>query len=156
LSRDALYNLHEIAQDLDSVHYIQTFPDLSVIMYSPKLMLIFKSLLSKSTPPDLPLQQLSYDTTFNLGDFYVSILIFRETSFTQTPVIPLAFMIHERKLTTTHVQFFNQMKSVCPEIGSATNLIIVTDQELSIRKAIVAAYPDVHMFLCWNHVIQVS
>jgi len=154
LTRDALYNLHELSYDFDFVHHITTFPDLSIILYDPALMSTFKSLLSTSYT-DLPTQQLTYDTTFNLGDFFLSVLLFRNTNFDEQPVIPLAYLIHERKLTSTHTQFFAHMKTVCPEIGTAKNVVIITDQELSIRQGIRAAYPDVRLFLCWNHVLQV-
>ena len=46
-------------------------------------------------------QLISYDTTFQLGDFYLSPLIFRHTLFTQKPCIPALFLLHERKLTIT-------------------------------------------------------
>lgn len=36
-------------------------------------------------------------TTFNLGDFYVTPLIFSHFLFKNRPSIPLAFLIHERK-----------------------------------------------------------
>ena len=37
---------------------------------------------------------LSYDTTFEMGDFYVSVLTYGQNEFEETPVIPLMFMIH--------------------------------------------------------------
>ena len=156
LSRDALYNLYELSFDIDFVHDIHAYPNLSVIMYDPSAITTFNSLLSTATPPDLPTQQLSYDTTFKLGDFYVSVIVFRETEFTQNPVIPLAYYIHERKKNETHSHFFNYMTAVLPELHRATNAIIITDQEAAIRQAIAAAFPTVPLFMCWNHVIQVS
>ena len=39
---------------------------------------------------------LSYDTTFQLGDFYVSLLIFRHIIFKERPCIPAMFLLHER------------------------------------------------------------
>ena len=36
----------------------------------------FKNLLDRD---DLPPQWLSYDTTFNMGDFYLSVLVYKET-----------------------------------------------------------------------------
>jgi hypothetical protein len=45
---------------------------------------------------------MSYDTTFNLGDFYVSVLVAQIGSFVQQPVIPVAFVIHERKFQSVH------------------------------------------------------
>jgi len=152
LTRDALFNLHEFAIDSNFVQHITTFPDLSIVLYNPSIIDIFKSTLSGN----LRTQQLSYDTTFNLGDFYVSVLLFRETSLVSSPVIPLAFLLHERKLRNTHEEFFRQIRAICPEINTASNLIIVTDQELAITKAIRTCFPDVPMFLCWNHVLQVN
>ena len=119
-------------------------------MYSDETIQVFSETLKNS---DLP-QQLSYDTTFNLGDFYVSILLFRQTEFVSRPVIPLAFMIHERKTTKTHEIFWQHMKSVCPEMQSSKQVLIVTDQEKSITEAIHRSFPEMPYFLCWNHILQ--
>ena len=45
---------------------------------------------------------LSYDTTFQLGNFYISPLLFRHTIFSNKPTILAIFMLHERKKTETH------------------------------------------------------
>lgn len=156
LSNDALYNLHELAQDSDFVHKITTYPDLEVIMYDRRIIATFKSLLSTSWTSDYPMQQITYDTTFNLGDFYVSVLLFRETEFNENPVIPLAFYIHERKLLSTHEEFFRHMKAVIPEVDQAANVFMVTDSEAAITSAIQSNMPHLKTFLCWNHVIQVT
>ena len=37
---------------------------------------------------DLPYQCLSYDTTFDMGDFYLSVLTFRQTEFENTRSCP--------------------------------------------------------------------
>ena len=70
LTHDALYNLHEFANDSEFVHRITTHPDLSVVMYSPNVVDIFQDMLSA----DIQIQThiLSYDITFCLGDFYLS------------------------------------------------------------------------------------
>ena len=51
-------------------------------------------------------QLLSYDTTFNLGDFYVSLPIFRNVIF-KKPCIPVAFLIHENKQKDTQENSLN-------------------------------------------------
>lgn len=51
-SRDALFNLHELAQDSNFIRHITTYPDLSVILYHPDVVKIFKNTLS--TSGDLP------------------------------------------------------------------------------------------------------
>jgi len=126
LTRDALFNLHEIAQDSDFVHKIVTYPDLIVVLYSPEIMSQFNTLMSA----DHAQQTLSYDTTFCLGDFYLSPLLFRHTDFDPAPVIPLAYLLHERKTQATHEEFFREISSICPTLrGEASNVLIVTDQE---------------------------
>ena len=150
LSRDALYNLHEIAYDTDFVRHITSHPDLTLVMWMDETIQVFRDTLRKTNC----VQRLSYDTTFCLGDFYVSVLLFSETEFMNEPVIPLAFMIHERKTTKTHDIFWQHIKSVCPELNTSKQVIIVTDQEKSIIDAIQRSFPNLQHFLCWNHVIQ--
>ena len=72
LSHDALYNLHELSYDIpDFVHKIVTFPDLIVVCGIKRFLMECNRLLAlHSTLPSS--QLLSYDTTFQLGDFYLS------------------------------------------------------------------------------------
>ena len=94
LTYDALYNLHELAYDLDSFAFkISTFPDLLVIC-GLKSMLVELETISQLK---LHSQLLSYDITFQLGDFYVSTLLFRHTLFSPSPVMPSCFVLHEQK-----------------------------------------------------------
>ena len=79
ISHDALYNLHELALDMPGfIHLIHTHPDLVCVLGKKALLdqldrvLVLDSISS---------QLLSYDATFQLGDFYVSILSFRHTLF---------------------------------------------------------------------------
>jgi len=99
--------------------------------------------------------QLTYDTTFNLGDFYLSILLFWQTEFVGAPIVPLAFYLHERKLNATHATFFRHLKNVLPELDTASHAYIVTDSEAAIVSATSVEFPHLTSFLCWNHVIQV-
>ena len=50
-------------------------------------------------------QLLSNDTTFQLGDFYLSPLLYRHTLFSNSPTIPALFLIHERKFHSVHEKF---------------------------------------------------
>ena len=108
ISRDALFNLHELALDSNFIQHITTFPDLSVILYHPDVVQIFKKTLSASG--DLPTQQMSYDTTFKLGDFYLSVLLFRATDFYPQPVIPLAYLMHEENFMKLTMPSFDKFR----------------------------------------------
>ena len=79
-----------MALDMENfVHHITTFPDM-VIVSGLKQVLEEMELVLGDGGID---QLLSYDTTFTMGDFYVSILIFRHTFFIKNPCIPALFLI---------------------------------------------------------------
>ena len=76
ISHDGLYNIHEIAYDLSGfVSKIVTYPDLIIVCGIPKMLNEIENLFHTdlSSP-----QLLSYDTTFQLGDIYVSVLLMRQ------------------------------------------------------------------------------
>ena len=75
LSKDEIYNLILLGYHLEGfVHEIKVFPDLVAILGLPEMLDVFNQLL------DIDYTSFSvcmgYDTTFNLGDFYVTPLIF--------------------------------------------------------------------------------
>ena len=47
-------------------------------------------------------QLLSYDTTFNMGDCYVSPLLFKHVAFNENPVMMAGVFIHERNFEVYH------------------------------------------------------
>lgn len=57
---------------------------------------------------------VEYDTTFNLTDFYVSILTFVHpfllNRFDKSPPIPLFYYFHTKKFTETHEDFWRQVE----------------------------------------------
>ena len=90
ISHDALYNLHELSHDIDIfIHKIVTFPDLVIVCgLKPMLKEVNRLLQVESLSSS---QLLSYDTTFQLGDFYVSPMLFRNILFIRSPVMPAFF-----------------------------------------------------------------
>ena len=102
-SRDTVFNLHELAYDTDFVHHITTFPDLSVILYHPDLVNIFKSLLR----PNSPTQQVSYDTTFNLGDSIFQRFSFARRISRDAPSFLLLSWYTNASSRRRTVRFFN-------------------------------------------------
>lgn len=95
MTQDALYNLILLELDLGSfISFFQVLPFTIVMGYDNKLVSILKKLIGRQ---DLPAQMLTYDTTFKLGDFYLSALIFKETEFSDTFLVPVAYVLHDRK-----------------------------------------------------------
>ena len=129
------------------VHSIRTYPDL-VCVFGQKALLD-KVLLLESLSPQL----LSYDTTFQLGDFYISVLSFRHTLFKEAPTIPVAFLLHERKFEEHHKEMLNICIKLVRSLRTAS-YPIVTDEERAIVNAISEILPQAVQLWCWNHIFR--
>ena len=133
LTHDALYNAHELAYDMDGfVKTMTTYPDLILICGLTELTNELNLLLQiESEQPQL----LSYDTTFQLGDFYISPFLFRHTLFRTSPVVPALFLIHERKYQRVHEAFLDCLAELVPNLKKGKcNVPLVTDEEVGINK----------------------
>ena len=152
ISRDDLYNLYELAHSQKFIKKIVSYPDVMCIMYSEQIWGKVRSLLNRDDIKEHIC--FSYDTTFKLGDIYVSILIVRFEEMTSAPVIPLMFMLHERKTGDTHDLFFETAASEFRELLSATNIYFATDEETTIVNAIQKVFSNIDCFRCWNHLLN--
>ena len=94
---------------------------------------------------------LSYDTTFEMGDFYVSVLTYRQNEFKETPVILLMFIFHMERIEYVHSFFFSRVAELFPEIAESKRIIIVTDDEKAITNAVFKTWPRISLFRCWIH-----
>ena len=131
------------------IQKIVTFPDLTCICGLSEIL----EEADKVLMLDEGQQLLSYDTTFQLGDFYVSSLLFHHTLFREKPCIPAMFLIHERKFTETHQMLFQQVVQHIPSIRKA-NCCLVTDKERAIIKAVELELPNIRRVQCWNHLFR--
>jgi hypothetical protein len=92
----------------------------------------------------------SYDTTFNIGDFYLSALTALVTTMQEAPCIAVAFVIHERKFESVHRAFCKNLKKRLLSI----NARVVTDGEVAIIKAFKDVFQTWFTVGCWNHVLS--
>ena len=141
-SHDALYNLHETAFDLDGyVSKTVTYPDLLVICRLKSILNELNQIISVGTQSPI---LLSYDTTFKLGDFYVSPLLFCNVLFEQNPTIPTAFVVHERKFQFVHEEFMKFVSQQLPALSKViVSVPIVVDNKAGLCYAIDNCLPDV-------------
>ena len=150
LSHDSLYALHLLVDHLDNyILSIKTTPDLEVIVGNNEIFEEFKKVL---TLKDETIS-VFYDTTFCLVDFHVSTLSFQHLMFKEKPIIPVAFMIHERKFQKCHEQLFDLIKSKIPKLNSK-HVCVITDREVGIINAFKNALPNAQVLLCWNHIFR--
>lgn len=97
---------------------------------------------------------LSYNTTFKLGDFYVSPL-FHHVLFEQNPTIPAGFVVHKRKFQSVHEDFMKFVSQQLPALSKVkVSVPIVTDVEAGLCHAIENCLPGVSRVECWNHVFN--
>ena len=146
-------SINYVALDLpDFIYTIRTHPDLVCVCGNKQLFDELDRVLVLKSPCH---QLLSYDTTFQLGDFYVSVLSFPHTIFQEDQVIPVAFLLHERKHASYHIEFFDVCCKLIPALKT-TQKPIATDEEQAYVKAISKCMPDASHLRCWNHVVQAA
>ena len=143
IGSDGLVTLHEIAYMVPQyVWSIRTFPDLVVCFGLPisvKWMMQCSNVI------------LSYDTTFNLGDFYLSVLTIQLSAMQELPSIPVAFALHERKFQSVHKEFCENLKR---QIRNVNNATVVTDGEVALAAAFQEVFPSWSVVGCWNHILS--
>jgi hypothetical protein len=142
LAKDEFLTLHELAYMLPGfIWSITTYKDLMVTCG----LKFFTDMLHQSS-----VVLLSYDTTFSLGDFYLSILIAQIDSFNERPCFPVGYLIHDRKFTETHVEFFRHLKKHCDPRFQG---VVVTDGEIAVANAVQQTFPEWSIVSCWNHIM---
>ena len=89
VSHDIIYGSLQIAYHVnDFIKLMNIYPDLSIIFGNKDILEELNRVLAiKSDEPVV----MSYDTTFNVGDFFVSVLVFRHVLFKNRVCIPAAF-----------------------------------------------------------------
>ena len=103
LSKDAIINIHGIAlDDPGFVHLIITHPDLLIVFGQQEIINYANEIMSLRDPNFY----FSYDTTFTLGDFYLSILLVRNITFQTMPALPVLFLLHKKNLSSLPQNFF--------------------------------------------------
>lgn len=95
---------------------------------------------------------MSYDTTFQLGDFYLSPFLFKHVLFESHPVIPA---LHERKFESAHKELMLHLKEEIPSLSAVKAPVpIVVDDKMALCNAIDESLPGVTSVRCWNHTIS--
>lgn len=103
-----------------------------------------------------------YDTTYNVGPYYVSTLSLRHDMMKHIgsrgrrgvgePTVPIAYLIHNTRLQPNHRQFFNnldeRMNQKTKQEWGVTPKVLVTDQEFR------TTWKDVPVVLCWKHIAK--
>ena len=78
---------------------------------------------------------------------------FRHTLFKESPVIPAAFPVHERKLQECHDELFSICGKLVPSLAKTAKPIVTDEEQAYVTttgKHLLAA-PHLR---CWNHLFR--
>ena len=125
---------------------------MTAVIALPEMISLENQLLDVNTEDDVPFI-FFYDTTFKMGDFYVSPLVFRNIIFENSPIMPVAFLIHGRKKKKVHSRFFEFVSSGFPKLNRKC-VPFVTDRDTELVNAIDKNFPNCDVIMCWSHLIN--
>jgi len=171
---DEIFNLHFLSKQnelfpiREFVRKIVLHPFKIIICAHPDLLNIARLECCRYFRDKSLRQQFSYDTTFNLGsNFYLSTLVMRRCDLVNDPIFPVAFMLHDKRVSAVHDIFMNFLdenlfshSSLQMDRGgdlsmSASSEIPFTiDREQAIFRAIKPYVNDENLFFCANHISQ--
>ncbi|RWS24903.1 uncharacterized protein B4U80_13156 [Leptotrombidium deliense] len=156
VSYDEVFALYEFwTQEFnDTLLKFDLSPEFIVIFGHPTAVQLGNRLLKENCQDNTLPQLLSYDTTFEVGHFYLSILVMRNTELESDPIFPIMFMLHEKKSTDTHTLMWNIIMRNLWLDKFGENTPLITDRELAIVRAIKYAYPKANHLFCENHIIR--
>ena len=149
LSSDALSNVIELYYHItDFIRRIDIVPNFNCVMAAKDIIEMTNDLLGNSLDPVI----FSYDTTFNIGDYYVSLFVMKHPYFKSNPVIPVAFLLHDRKFYSVHHMFLQVLVDIIPRLMvNNCGVVIIVDREKSLTKSIRDVLPNARIAHCCNH-----
>ena len=105
---DAFFNVNVIGKELTCVKWIQSQPHLVIITADDQLIEETNNLLTEFNGHVL----FSYDTTFQIGDFFVTPLLCRHPFLENDVAFPIPYFYHDSKAELAHDTFFRWAKKV--------------------------------------------
>ena len=143
-----MYNLLQLAYHLpETIWKVDFYPDLACVVV--KEIMDEMNDLVETKPGTL----LGCNNTFKLGDFYVSVLVFKHSVIMEEPVIHVALIIHDRQFQKVHERFFEQLLEQIPNLGKK-NIKVATDREVGITNALHNVFPQAHILHRWNYITR--
>ena len=82
--------------------HVDVVPDYNSVMISQEIINFVTKLINQNNIEHVI---FSYDTTYQIGDFYCSVLVMKVPCFVEEPVIPVSFVLHDRRFCEVHNMF---------------------------------------------------
>ena len=131
------------------VRRVHSSPELQVILCTNRQL---KELEQFCTNPEL-FSPLSVDVTFNMGDFYVAVITYRnlqlKTKNNCHPVMLGPIMLHQQRLYESYYALASSVVQLNPKLKNI--LCYGTDEEKNLYKAFGTVFPFAIHLLCDIH-----
>ena len=150
ISNDPICNLLELYFLIPGfVHDIRIVPHLYCVVGLDITLKMVNDILKDDADKCV----FGYDTTYLLGDYYLSLIVLRHPYLENNPIFPVAALLHERKFGEVHHSFLETLCKVIPRMANA-GFNIVMDRERALSKAVENNCKNAHILICWNHLLR--
>nr|XP_047144397.1 uncharacterized protein LOC124817963 [Hydra vulgaris] len=127
----------------------------NVILYLEETIQQMKAMCSSARP-----SITGVDRTFNLGEVYVTVTVFKmqvvvHKELQLNPIFIGPLFLNGDAFDGTYAHFFTHLRNKFKEVSYKTeNFIFETDQEKAMMSAIKLAFPESNQVLCIRHIKQ--
>lgn len=94
------------------------------------------------------------DLTFNLGTFFVTLIVCRNVFLEGSPLTPLAMLLHQKKNAEAFVLLFSKLNELCDQFCSKTSAIVVDGDKAEhdgVKRGFASCGQRVSVLECFVH-----
>ena len=126
-----------------------------IIFAHPSAIHLARRVLASSSKDPLLEQLISFDTTFECGDAYVTAITVRNIEIEGDPIFPVIFMFHENPSEEQHAMLWNVVERKLG-LSKLINIPVACDREKAPIKAFKSAVPggEKQLVFCHNHILR--
>ena len=122
-----------MATEREAIRMVMTHPSVNVIVIDQVMLEEARQILKIPFADSEMKQLIGYDTTFNVGDFYVSYITFRDVTKVSkrtgtAPVFNLATIIHSTKFQMMHRFSWEIITELVPELKNKFHVAVADDE----------------------------
>ena len=112
--------------------------------------------IEKFCTDDKNMSVLGIDTTFNIGEYYVTITTYRHLMMENThgvePVMIGPILVHQRKTFDSYFKLPSSMLQDCPGLKNLS--VFGTDGDVNLANSFEVCYPQSYHLLCDIHMVD--
>ena len=153
LQNSSISRLLDITEKVSCIDTLMLCPQHLVIGYHDDHIADFQKILD--VLPATQTQALHYDSCYQLGNFTVSPLFYRNTLLKSAPKMPLMYVVYDGSDTDARKQLLRSLKKRIPKIAQVKDVCIVLDNDKELVDEISALLPNLSLLRSPVDLLQV-